>query len=60
MAKFEWFECPACEYGTDKSARYKAHVRSVHGKIKDFECEQCGYKTDRSDRLMAHIRDPIQ
>ena len=56
MAKFEWFECPVCEYGTDKSSRYKAHVRSVHREIKDFECEQCDYKTDRNDRLMAHIR----
>ena len=56
MAKFQWFECPSCEYGTDKPSRYKAHVISVHGNIKDFECEQCDYKTDRSERLMSHIR----
>ena len=50
-------ECPACEFGTESSARYRAHVRSVHGKIRDFECDQCGHKTDHSEKLMKHIKN---
>ena len=57
MAKFEWLECPACEFGTESSARYKAHVRSVHGKIRDFECDECGHKTDHSEKLIKHIKN---
>ena len=57
MGKFEWLECPACEFGTESSARHRAHVRSVHGKIRDFECDQCGHKTDHSEKLMKHIKN---
>ena len=44
------------EHKSTALGNLKAHIRSVHEKVKSFKCDQCSYETARKYYLDHHIK----
>ena len=47
-------KCDQCPKSFAHPYQVKAHVETVHAKIKKFRCEECGYASARKDGLETH------
>ena len=49
------YKCPECTFNTAQLSKFKQHIKSVHGKIKELVCQQCDYVATQPLHLDLHM-----
>ena len=49
------FECPDCDYNSQRSNNLKTHINSIH-RGETFQCTECDYKAKWKSHLYTHIK----
>ena len=50
------FKCDFCDKTFTQRRNQRAHIRTVHEKLKPFQCTHCGLTANRKFNLLSHIK----
>jgi hypothetical protein len=50
------FKCDFCEKSFTQRRNLRAHIRTVHEKLKPYQCTHCGLTANRKFNLLSHIK----
>lgn len=50
------FKCDFCDKSFTQRRNQRAHIRTVHEKLKPFQCTHCGLTANRKFNLLSHIK----